>query len=185
MKPVYSILLLSGIMALFSCQKQSDSLTAEENKLIIDSTTQIIQKLIDADNKNFKFDSSSIALIKSYYSADPDIRHIGHGRLITSLNAMIDSMAKYSGFRETVEYFEEKPDRMDVVILSSNAVSITVPCEWKMKVIGLPEYNGTEVMSFILQKRDGRWMIIQSHISDPNICEAIAALMPPKSEVAN
>jgi uncharacterized membrane protein YvbJ len=182
MKSVYSIIILSGIMILFSCQKQSNSLTDEESKLIIDSTTQIIQELIDADNKNFKFDSSTIALMKRYYSADPDIRHIGHGLLMTSLNAMIDSMLSYSSFRETVEYFEEKPESIDVVVLSSNAVSITVPCQWKMKVIGLPEYNGKEVMSFILQKRNGRWMIIQSHISDPNICEAMAALLPPKSE---
>jgi hypothetical protein len=184
MKAIYPILIVSGLMTLASCQKQSVALTDEERKLIVDSTTQIIKESIDESSKHFKKIDSSITLLRRYNSADPDVRHIGHGVLFTSLNQLIDSMLTEGNvkFKETVEIFEEKPDRIDVQVLSREIVSITVPCQWKMKVIGLREYNGKEVMSFIMQKRKGKWMIVQSHISDPNLCEAIAALTPPNTD---
>lgn len=182
MKAIAIPIVLSAFVLCIGCQEQKAPLTDAASREIVDSATYILQRLFDAQNKDFKFDSATIALFKHYHSNDPDIRHIAHGVLYTSVDSMFKQTESSRRFRETVEFFESRPDRYDAVVLSRDAVSITIPSHWKMKVRGRPEYAGTEVLSFLLQKRKGRWMIIQSHVSDPRICEAMAALMPGESD---
>lgn len=178
MKTIKLLIIVLVFALCLACQKQPAPLTDKETQQVIDSTTYIIQTLMDTQSGDPKFGPSTIAIFRHYHANDPDIRHIGHGVLQTSLDSMFNPTEASVIFRETVELFETKPDRFDVVVLSRDAASVTVPTHWKMKVKGVPEYAGTEMLSFILQKRKGRWLIIQSHISDPNICEALATLMP-------
>lgn len=184
MNTVYSMLIASGIMLLASCQKESASLTAEQKKTIADSTTQVVQQLIESFSKDFKDPKSMVSTLNLYFSSDNDVRHISNGLLFASLSALTDSIKSKSleSFRSTIELFEETADRFDVFVLSKDAVSITVPAHYKIKGNGLPEYNGQEVLTFILQKRNGKWLVVQSHISEYEVCKAMAALTPPPAE---
>lgn len=175
-------LILCWAVLLIACQKKATSLTDNETKEIIDSTTYIIQAILNAQMKDPQLSPLTLSFFKHYFSHDPDVRHIQHGRLFTSVDSMFAPTESNAAFSETIEYIELKPDSYDAVVLSKDAVSITVPNQWKMKVKGRPEYAGKEVLSFLFQKRNGRWLIIQSHISDPNICEAMAALGPSPNE---
>lgn len=185
MKTTNFLIIFSSLSLCIACQKQTANLTDEETKAIIDSTTYIAKVLLDAQNKDPKFSPSTVSLFKHYFSHDKDIRHIQHGNLFTSVDSMFARTESNAAFSETIEYIELKPDRYDAVVLSRDAVSITIPNQWKMKVKGRPEYAGKEVLSMLFQKRNGRWLIIQSHISDPNICEAMAALMPLPNDKSN
>ena len=173
----FPILLFSLALGM-ACQKQETSLTDKERKEIVDSTSYIIQAILHAQMKDPKLSPSTVSFLKHYFSNTPDVRHIHHGNMYTSVDSMFIPTESSTAFSETIEYIEFKPTSYDAVILSKDAVSITVPNQWKMKVKGRPEYTGKEVLSFIFQRRNGRWLIIQSHISDPDICAAMAALMP-------
>jgi hypothetical protein len=184
MKTVYSMLVASGLILLVSCQKESASLTNEQKKMITDSTTQVVQTVLQDLSKNFKDSQSMVASLNLYFSSDDDVRHTANGLLFTSLKALTDSMQSKTreGFISTIEVFEEKADRFDVLVLSKDAAAITVPAHFKIKAKGLPEYNGQEVLSFVVQKRNGKWLVTQSHVSEYELWKAIAALTPPKTE---
>ena len=184
MKTACSMLIASGLMLLWSCQKESNYLTDEDKKAIIDSTTQVVQKIIESVTENFRDPKSMTSTFNIYFASNDDVRHTSNGLLITSLDVLIDSLnsKNLANFRSTIELFEETPNRFDILVLSSDAVSITVPAHYKIKAKGLAEYSGQEVLSFILQRINGKWLVTQSHISEYEVCKAMAALMPPPTE---
>lgn len=179
-----SVLVASGLMLLVSCQKESSSLTDEQKKIVVDSTTQVVQKVMESLSRDFKDPKSMASTLNLYFSPDDDARHTSNGLLFASLSALTDSIQSktLATFRSNIELFEETPDRVDVSVLSKDVAAITVPAHYKVKAKGLPEYNGQEVLSFLMQKRNGRWLVIQSHVSDVDLCKAMAALMPPTAE---
>ncbi|MBS1681124.1 MAG: nuclear transport factor 2 family protein [Bacteroidetes bacterium] len=175
MKIIYSVLTACGlsIMLLSSCQKQSSSLTEEHRRLIADSAIQIAKQVIDFSN-NLDFKSAS-----DFYSADADARYIENGVLFPSLDAML---AAYAELAPTLDVLENKPDKFDALVLSKDAVSITAPIHIKIKAKELSAYNGQYLWSVIMQKRNGKWLIVQSHESWLNYAEVIEALTPKTVE---
>lgn len=181
MKTASLFLIAGGLTLLLSCQKEPRDLTDEDKKVISDSTTEVARKVIESVSKSFKEPQEMISTFKLYFESNDNVRHTSNGLLITSLEVLIDSLNSKNllNFRSTIESFEETPDRFDVLILSKDAVSITVPAHYKIKAKGLAEYKGQEVISFLLQRINGRWLVTQSHISEYDVCKAMAALMPP------
>ena len=182
MKAIYLILVVSVLMALASCQNQQSPLTDDEKKQITETTSRIVQEIIDDGNQKITPDSATVTLFKKYFSDDPTLRVVIHGSLYTSRGQMLDSIMSQKNFefKKLVESFSETIDRFDVAVLSRESIAITTPCHWRIKIKDIPEYSGTEVLTWVFQKNDGTWKIILGTIADPNLCQAMSALMPPK-----
>lgn len=169
MKTICSLFIVGSVL-LISCQQKPAPFTEEQKSQVADSAKQVVQQIIDHANKlEFK---SALDL----YSNDPDARFIENGTLFPSLDAMRKA---YDEMGPLLELLENKPDRWDVLVLSKDAVLITIPFRFRMKAKGQQEYNGQYLWSGLVQKRSGKWTMVHSHESWLNFAEAMAALMPP------
>lgn len=173
MKTIYGAFIACGMTMLISCQTQITSLTDDDKKQIADSAQQVVQQVLDLSNQlNFK---SAL----DFYSTDPDARFVENGSIFPSLEAM---RTAYDQFGPIIEFLENKVDKWDIVVLSTDVVSITAPIHFKIKAKGLSEYNGQYVWSGIIRKENGKWTIFHAHESWLNYAEAMAALTPPTTE---
>lgn len=153
-----------------SCQQQSIELTASEKSVIVDSAKAVLTKVFDYSNKlNYN------AALK-FYSADSDTRYVDNGTIYSSLEAM---KVAYDQVGPTMELVENTIKSWDAVVLANNAVAFTLPINLRLKAKGRPEYAGQFVWSGILQQRNGKWLIIQSHESWLNYADVVAALTSP------
>jgi hypothetical protein len=162
---------LPGIILLvLSCQPQQATLTESQKSEIANTAKAVVQNVIDNSNRlDFK------AALQNY-SGDPDTRYIENGMIFPSLTALEEA---YNEFGPTLELLENRIDSWDIIVLAADAVSITLPIQLRIKPKNLSEYNGRYVWSGIVQKRNGKWMIVQSHESWLNYTEVVAALTPP------
>lgn len=163
-----SILLLGFIILIQSCQNKQTDLTESQKKSIIDSAKVTVQNVFDSSN-NLKFIDGL-----SYYSGDLDAYYTSNGTIL-SLNELKES---YNQIGSSVEILENKIDSWNSTILSKNTVAFTLPIHLKIKLKDIPEYNGKLVWSCIVQKRNDKWIIIQSHESWLNCAEVMKALTP-------
>jgi len=160
------------VMALLaaSCQPQPTAFTEAQKAAIADSAKAVVQLMLThADKLDF------VAYFNDY-SPDPDARYIENGLLYPSLDAMKKA---YADFKPLFESLKNKPEAWDMIVLSSDAVVITMPSHFNFKPKGLPEYRGQYVWTGVVQRRNGKWAIIQSHESWLNPEQVMAALMPP------
>ena len=89
----------------------------------------------------------------------------------------LDDLKKsYNQIGSSVEVLENTINSWNSIVLSKNTVAFTLPISIKIKLVGIPEYNGHLVWSGIVQKRNEKWMIIQSHESWLNCLEVASAL---------
>jgi hypothetical protein len=173
MKTVYSMFIAGSILLLVSCQKPSTALTEDQKKQIADSAIQVIKQVLDLSNH---LDFTSVL---NYYSSDADARYIENGYLYPSLDVL---KTAYTELVPSLDYIKNTADTYHTLVLSNDAVAVTVPIHFKIKAKELAEYNGQYVWSAIVQKRNGKWTIVQTHESWLNYAEAIAALTPKTQE---
>lgn len=164
--PFFGFLLL-----LLSCQTQKPApgLSEADKTAIADSAKAVVQKIVDLSNQR---DFKNVFLL---YSPDADAHFIENGRLFPSLD---DMKKEYDEFGPMLESLENKVDRWDVTVLAADAVLINLPLHFSIKAKGRPEYQGTYVWSGVVQKRNGKWILIHSHESWLNFAEAMKAIMP-------
>ena len=149
-----------------SCQKENNNLTNLEKKAIIDSAKITVQKVFESSN-NLDFVGGL-----NYYSDEPDAFYTNNGTILT-----LENLKKsYNQIGSSVEVLENKINSWNSIVLSKNTVAFTLPISIKIKLVGIPEYNGHLVWSGIVQKRNEKWMIIQSHESWLNCLEVASAL---------
>jgi hypothetical protein len=166
------ILVISAVCA-FSCQPQPTSLTEAQKVAIADSAKAVVQLMLSyADKLEF-------GPYFSVYSTDADVRCIENGSLYPSLDSM---KSTYMQMQLLVESPSNTPDAWNMTVLGTDAVSITMPFHFTFKPKGLPEYKGQGVWSGIVQRRGGKWRIIQSHESWVNPEQAMAAFVPPPAK---
>ncbi|WP_282042739.1 hypothetical protein [Winogradskyella flava] len=157
---------LVGILTFFqSCKGNLKDL---HNKSIIDSAKITVEKVFESSN-NLKFLDGL-----NYYSDDKDAYYSNNGTILT----LADLKKSYSQIGESVEILNNSIESWNSTILSENTVAFTLPINLKIKLKETPEYNGQLVWSGIVQKRNNKWMIIQSHESWLNCVEASSALTP-------
>ena len=169
MKEFLVLILLVGIMFFVeSCQNKKLELTDLEKSSIIDSAKVTVQKVFDASN-NLKFLDGL-----NYYSGDSDTYYSSNGTVLT-LEELKDS---YRQISSSIEVMKNTIERWNATILSHNTVAFTLPVQMKIKLIGISEYSGQLIWTGIVQKRNGKWQIIQSHESWLNCAEAMSALTP-------
>ncbi|HAS47416.1 MAG TPA: hypothetical protein DCS93_43465 [Microscillaceae bacterium] len=150
-----------------SCSRKSE-LTETDKRTIINSAKATVQKVFDASN-NLKFLEGL-----NYYSGDADAYYTNNGTILT-----LDDLKKsYSEIGSSVEVLKNVIKSWKASVLSENTVAFTLPIHLKIKLAGIPEYNGQLVWSGIVQKRSNQWRIVQSHESWLNCVEVMAALTP-------
>jgi ketosteroid isomerase-like protein len=166
--PLFAVTLLAFAIFAFSCQPQPTTLTDTQKAAVADSAKAVVQLMLANANK------LDFVAYFNHYSADPDSRYIENGSLYPSLEAMKKNYADNLSF----ESLNNTPDTWDMIVLSSDAVVITMPFHFSFKPKGLPEYKAQGVWTGVVQRRSGKWAIIQSHESwiDPE--KVMAALMP-------
>lgn len=164
-KIAISLLLL---LLFISCQKQENNLTLTEKQEIIASAKVTVQKVFDCSNR--------MEFIKGldYYSNESDAYYTSNGTVMS----LKDLKASYSQIGPAVETLHNSIDSWNATVISKDAVAFTLPIHLKIKLKGLPEYNGQLIWSGIVQKKKEKWMIVQSHESWLNCVEATAALTP-------
>ncbi|OJJ23382.1 hypothetical protein BKI52_03200 [marine bacterium AO1-C] len=151
-----------------SCGSREAKLAEVDKKSIVNAAKATVQKVFDASN-NLKFLDGL-----NYYSGDADAYYTNNGTVL-SLN---DLKKSYSEIGSSVEILKNTIDSWNSTFLSENTVAFTLPIHLKIKLAGIPEYNGQLVWSAIVQKRNGKWLIVQSHESWLNCVEVMSALTP-------
>lgn len=167
MKNIYFIL-IGTLIFTQSCQKGRNNLTEVDKKTIINSAKITVQKVFESSN-NLKFIDGL-----NYYSGDSGAYYTNNGTILT----LDDLKNAYNQIISSVEILENTIESWNSVVISDNTVAFTLPIRLKIKLVGIPEYNGQLVWSGIVQKRNEKWMIIQSHESWLNCIEVASALTP-------
>lgn len=162
---IFTFLILTIIFTQ-SCQKRKSNLTNLEKIAIINSAKVTVEKVFELSN-NLKFIDGL-----NYYSGDSDAYYTNNGTILT----LADLKKSYSQIGSSVGVLENSIDKWNSTFISENTVAFTLPIHLKIKLVGIPEYNGKLVWSGIVQKRNKRWMIIQSHESWLNCIEVLSAL---------
>jgi len=163
------ILVILAVFA-FSCQPQPTTLSEAQKAAIADSAKAVVQLMLShADKLEFE-------AYFSVYSTDADVRCVENGSLYPSLDAIKKA---YAQMQPMFESLHNAPDAWNITVLGTDAVAITMPEHFTFKPKGLPEYKAQGVWSGIVQRRGGKWTIIQSHESWVNPEQVMAALMPP------
>lgn len=151
-----------------SCEQQKLSLTNSEKSLIVESAKSTVQKVFEASNNHQFLEGLQ------YYSGDSDAYYTSNGEVFT-LDELKES---YSEIGPSVEELKNSILNWQATFISENTVAFTLPVQLKLKLRGIPEYNGQLIWSGIVQKRDGQWKVIQSHESWLNCAEVALALTP-------
>lgn len=157
----------------FSCQPQPTTLSQAQKAAIADSAKAVVQMMLsNADKLDF------VSCFNGY-ATDADARFVENGSLHPSLDEMKKS---YADMKPMFESLHNTPDSWDVIVLGSDAVVITMPEHFTFKPKGLPEYKAQGVWSGVIQRRGGKWAIVQSHESWVNPEQVMAAFVPPPTK---
>ena len=170
MKSLSTTLFILGFALItLSCKNKLSDLNAAEKTLIVDSATSVVKKVFEYSNK------LEYKTALQFYSENAEARFVDNGTILT----LADLKAAYDQVGPTMELVENTVERWDAVILGPEAVAFTLPIQLRLKPKDRPEYKGQFVWSGIVQKQNGKWLIVQSHESWLNYAEAVAALTQP------
>lgn len=171
MKPGTNTLLAFGLtLIIMSCQNQSNPADKSTNTVAADSAKAVAKKIIDYSNK------LDFQTVFQYYSDDSDARYIENGSLFPSLAAMKEA---YTKIVPTIDLLENTVKSWDMITLNNDAVLLTLPIHAKIKAKERPEYQFDYIWSALIQKRNEKWVLVQSHESWVNAMDVIAAITPP------
>ena len=165
--------ILVMVLLAFSCQPQPAVLTDAQKAAIADSAKAVVQDVFTGAQK-----LSGEAFFHSY-SSDPDVRYVENGVLYPSLDSAKASADSFYGMLESLT---PRVDAFDVVVLGPEAAVVTAPFHFTLKTKAGKEVKGQGVYSAVVQLRGGQWQIVQSHESELNLADVIAAMAPPKSK---
>ena len=172
MKKISIAVLLSGMLLFVpSCQKGDTTLTETEKKEAISAAKATVEKVFECSN-NLEFVKGL-----DYYSDDAETYYTNNGTILS----LKDLKESYSQIGPAVETLNNSIDSWHATVVSEDAVAFTLPVHLKIKLKGLPEYNGQLIWSGIVQKRNEKWWIVQSHESWMNCAEAASALTPKEN----
>ena len=150
--------------------KSAGPVTSELTKSVVaDAAKEVLQKVID------HMDQLDVNSALENYSNDPDTRYVENGYLYPSLKAYGEAYLKLV---PTLEYLDQTVDSWDIVVLSDEAAVVTLPMHARIKVKDRPEYQFDFICSSVVQKRNGKWLLINTHESWLNAAEAMAAIGP-------
>ena len=141
--------------------------------VVTEAAKEVMQKIILYAEK---LDYTSVF---QYYSNDPEARHVVNGFLYPSVDAMKND---YDKMVPGIEYTQHSVKSWDVIVLSDDAALMTVPVQMKIKTKSSPEFKFDLVWSCVVQKRNDKWLVVQSHESWLNAAEVMAAMTAPETK---
>ena len=165
------ILLCTIWITIQSCQRAEIQLTAAQKQEITNSATEVVKKVFDYSN-NMDFETGL-----NHYAETSNSYYIIDGMI----HSLSDLKKAYKEIGPAVEELHNTIESWNVQVLSPNVVTFTLPVKLKLKLKGIPEFNGQLVWTATLQKQEDRWVIVQSHESWLNCADVAAALTPTNS----
>lgn len=172
MRRILAATLIAGLAA---CQQKPAELTDAQKTAIADSAKAVVQAGVSSINK---LDLSGAFLA---YSGDPDAKYVEAG-VMSSLADMKKSMVDMS---MNLESLDNVVDEWHTVVLGPDAVAITSPFHFTFKMKGKPApFSAKGVWSGVVQRRAGKWMIVQSHESWVDADKVIAEMSPAPAKPA-
>jgi len=151
-----------------SCRRPESGLTEVQTQEIINSATEVVKKVFEYSN-NMDFETGL-----KHYSETSNSYFITDG----IMHSLADLRKSYQSVGPAVEELHNSIESWNVKVLSPDVVTFTLPVKLKLKLVGVPEYNGQLVWTATLQKKEDLWMIVQSHESWLDCAEVTAALTP-------
>lgn len=165
--PIFTLLFGLFLMTP-ACKDEKSKPLESEIKVTIEAARSTVQKVFEASNNHQFLEGLN------YYSDDSDAYYTSNGEVFN-----LEELRKsYSEIGPSVEVLENSITAWNATFISENTVAFTLPVRLKMKLVGIPEYNGQLIWSGIVQKRDDQWKIIQSHESWLNCVDVATALTP-------
>jgi len=146
-------------------------MTDSQKTAVADAAKEVAVRVIAYSNK------LDFATALKDYSPDADARYVENGVLLS-----YDALKKVylTDLGPTLEVCENTVDAWDVTVLGPDAASVTVPIHLRIKAKGGPEIkNHPYVWSAVIQRRGGRWQVVQTHESHVDYERLVAALTPP------
>lgn len=151
-----------------SCHRPENQLTKAQKAEITTSATRVVKKVFEYSN-NLDFETGL-----NFYSETSNSYFITDGLM----HSLKDLKKAYKDIGPSVEELHNTIESWNVKVLSPDIVVFTLPVKLKLKLKGIPEFNGQLVWTATLQKQKDQWMIIQSHESWLNCSDVAAALTP-------
>jgi ketosteroid isomerase-like protein len=166
---LFSLRMVPALALVVACQPPAGQQSDRRKGDVADSAKAVAQRVIDNSNR------MDWAAVFRNYSNDPDAKYVENGVVYPSLQALEKA---YAEFGPTLELVTNSVDAWDVVVLGPEAASVMLPIHLRIKAKGRPEAQGQLVWSAVIQRRNGRWQVVQSHESWQNAQQLLAALAP-------
>lgn len=160
------ILLCSISILNQSCKRTDDQLTEAETQEIINEASEVVRKVFEYSN-NMDFETGL-----DHYSENSNSYFITDG----TMHSLADLRKAYREIGPSVEELHNTIESWNAQVISTDAVTFTLPVTLKLKLKGVPEYTGELIWTATLQKQENKWVIVQSHESWLNCTEVTAAL---------
>lgn len=149
-----------------SLEMKKSELSDSLHQAVIESASNVVKKIFEASNNKHYLKGLD------YYSDDKNAFFVSNGK-IQSLDELRSS---YVIAGKGVEDLHNEILAWNSRVLSENLVSFTLPVKLRLKLKGIPEYTGQINWSALVQKIDGKWLVVQSHESWVNSAEVAKAL---------
>ncbi|MCW5516021.1 hypothetical protein [Muriicola sp. Z0-33] len=166
MKKFLTIAFCCICFALVSCKNAKEQLTKVQIEEITKSATAVVKKVFEYSNLQ-DFETGL-----THYSASSDSYFITDG----IMHSLGDLKKSYREIGPSVEVLHNTIESWNTSVLSKDVVIFTLPVQLKLKLRGLPEYNGKLIWTATVQKQNDEWKIVQSHESWLNCAQVAAAL---------
>ena len=151
-----------------SCHRTEHQLTEAKKQEITNDASEVVKRVFEYSN-NMDFETGL-----NHYSETSNSYYIIDGKI----HSLTDLKKAYKDIGPAVEELHNTIESWNVQVLSPNIVTFTLPVNLKLKLKGIPEFNGQLIWTATLQKQDDRWVIVQSHESWLNCANVAAALTP-------
>ncbi len=162
------VLLCTICIVCQSCPHSENQLTEVEKQEIAYAAREVVKKVFEYSN-NMDFETGL-----NHYSETSNSYYITDGKV----HSLPDLKKAYQEIGPAVEELHNTIESWNVQVLSPDIVTFTLPVKLKLKLKGIPEFNGQLIWTATLQKQVDRWVIVQSHESWLNCADVAAALTP-------
>ena len=167
-----TVLRLSGyslpLLLALSCAPQVPAFTDAERAAVADSARALLAQ------QDIGAESLSGAAWTARFSSDPDARFAGDG-VVYALDALRTAA---DVFYSNLESLKVAADATDVIVLGPEAAVIVRQAHMIVKTKTGQEATVQLVFTGVVQRRDGQWQMVQTHESELNAADFIAAITP-------
>jgi ketosteroid isomerase-like protein len=173
-----SLAILLGGFLVASCRSQADSLSSAERRAIADTLEGMVKRAYDLS----KADSGAVGRLLSLYPDTGRVLSASAGQVLTSRDSLADGI-RY--FWESVGQRMQEPrwiwERMVTDVLGRDAAVVTATYRVPHRTPRGSPHELAGAMTLVFARREGRWVVVQEHLSDRPTPEADMSPAPRDS----